>query len=395
MRIINLLLILLCCGVVQAEAVKPVYIGLDAEFGYQGSTSAEAIEQGILIAVEEINKAGGVLNNRPLSLIKRSNHSVPARSIVNIEDLAGNPDVAAVFCGRFSPTVLESLATIHRLQVPLLDPWAAADGIVDNGYQPNYVFRLSLRDNWAMQTMIPYAGVKNTPNFGLLLLNTSWGRSNLQAAEAYVKQHQKYRIVATQWFNWSDESLLESYLSLYHAGAQAIIFVGNASDALKLVQVENSLPAEQRLPIISHWGVTGGEFNGSDLQALDFSVVQTYSFLGKQDTAAIRVLAAAKRLFNVEDARHLASPVGFAHAYDLTHILALAINQAGVLDRTKIRSALEQLKNYRGLIKAYSQPFTAERHDALSPADVFMAKYAADGAIEAVPGIIQKRDSGK
>ncbi len=391
MRIINLLLILLCCGVVQAESVKPVYIGLDAEFDYQGSTSAEAIEQGILIAIEEINKAGGVLNNRPLALIKRSNHAVPARSIVNIEELAANPDVAAVFCGRFSPTVLESLASIHRLQIPLLDPWAAADGIVDNGYKPNYVFRLSLRDNWAMQTMIPYAGIKNTPNLGLLLLNTSWGRSNLQAAEAYVKQHQKYRIVATHWFNWSDESLLESYLALYQAGAQVIILVGNVGDAIKLVHVENSLPESQRLPIISHWGVTGGEFNGSDLQALDFSVVQTYSFFGKQEPAALYVLAAAKRLFNVADARHLASPVGVAHAYDLTHILAQAINRAGGLDRAKIRSALEQVKNYRGLIKTYSQPFTAERHDALSPADVFMAKYAADGAIEPVPKIIRRR----
>jgi len=57
----------------------------------------------------------------------------------------------------------------------MMDPWAAADGIIDNGYHPNYVFRLSLRDNWAMQAMIPYAGVKKAHNIGLLLLNTSWG----------------------------------------------------------------------------------------------------------------------------------------------------------------------------------------------------------------------------
>lgn len=386
--------IILWCGAALAEQPQPVFIGLDAEFGYKGSTSAEAIEQGILIAIEEINKSGGVLNGRPLALLKRPNHSVPARSVANIEELAANPDVAAVFCGRFSPTVLDSLVTIHRLKIPMLDPWAAADGIIDNGYQPNYVFRLSLRDSWAMQTMIPYAGVKNAHNIGLLLLNTSWGRSNQQAAEAYQQLHPEYRIVATHWFNWSDESLLEKYMELYQAGAQAIILAGNSSDAIKLVQAESSLPESQRLPIISHWGVTGGDFGSivsNMLQEVDFSVVQTYSFIDKQDAAAQRVLAAAKRLFNIADARQLASPVGVAHAYDLTHILAKAINRAGVLDRAKIRDALEQVKDYAGLIKTYRQPFTADRHEALSLDNVFMAKYAPDGTIEPVIQAIKRR----
>lgn len=381
------------CGIALAQP-QPVYLGLDAEFGYKGSTSAEAIESGILIAIDEINKAGGVLKGRPLELLKYANHSVPARSVANIEELAANPDVAAVFCGRFSPTVLDSLATIHQRRIPMLDPWGAADGIVDNNYQPNYVFRLSLRDSWAMQAMIPYAGIKNAHNIGLLLLNTSWGRSNQKAAETYRQQHPEYRIVATHWFNWSDESLLEKYMALYQAGAQAIIFVGNADDAVKLIQAESSVPVSQRLPIISHWGITGGDFfnmAGSNLQEVDLSVVQTYSFLGKKDVAAQRVAEAAKRLYNVADVRQLPSPVGIAHAYELTHILAKAINQAGVLDRAKIRDALEHIKSYAGLIKTYRPPFTADRHDALDLKDVFMARYAADGAIEPVPTVSQRR----
>jgi len=62
------------------EPAKPVYIGLDAEFGYKGSTSAEAIERGILIAIEEINKAGGVLNGRPLALLNEP--IIPCRRVV-------------------------------------------------------------------------------------------------------------------------------------------------------------------------------------------------------------------------------------------------------------------------------------------------------------------------
>lgn len=370
-----------------AEEKSPIYIGLDGEFGYKDSTSAEAIKNGILIAIDEINTSGGVLDGRHLALLEKANHSTPARSIANIKEFAANPDVVALFCGRFSPTVLDSLPTIHEQKIPMLNPWSAADAIIDNNYTPNYVFRLSLRDSWAMQTMIPFAGEKKLYKLGLLLLNTSWGRGNLNSAENFVSKNPNFTIKSTQWFNWNDDSLIEKYSAILESGANAIIFVGNPADAVKLIQTENSFPVEKRLPIISHWGITGGnlfELTGESLTNLDFSVIQTYTFLGKSDPKTLKVLAKAKKLFNIDDPRKIESPVGVAHAYDLTHILAKAINLAGSTDRTKIRDALEQVKNYDGLVKHFPQPFTKKQHDALALSDVFMARYAKDGAIERI-----------
>ena len=159
--LLPLLLLLAAVGAVAAEK-KPVYVGLDAELTYAGSTSAQAIRMGMLIAMEEVNQAGGVLGGRPLKLIERDNKSLPARSLANLKELAAQPDLVSVFAGRFSPTVLDTLPLIHELKLPLLDPWASADGIVDNGYTPNYVFRLSLRDSWAMPTMLRHAAKKGT-----------------------------------------------------------------------------------------------------------------------------------------------------------------------------------------------------------------------------------------
>lgn len=373
---------------------KPVSIGLDAEFGYANSTSAEAIRQGILIAIEEINQAGGVLNGRPLALVERANHSVPARSIENIKELAGMPDLVAVFCGRFSPTVLEALPAIHSVGLPLLDPWGAADAIIDNGYTPNYAFRLSLRDSWAIPVMMRHARSKGATQVGMLLLNTSWGRSNLKAAEQYAAGNTGIRITATQWFNWSDTSFMEKYRSLSASGAQAVILVANANEAEIFIKEVASLPAKDRLPIISHWGVTGGklaELAGPALRKVDFSVVQTYSFIGDESEKAKAVVAAAKRLFKAKGPRDVLSPVGVAHAYDLTHILAMAINKAGSTDRKAIRDALEQVGAYAGLIKTYPQPFTPGRHEALSPEDVFMAEFAEDGAIVKIAAPRERR----
>jgi len=381
------------CSAVAAEKM-PVYIGLDAEFGYASSTSAEAIREGILIAIEEINKGGGVLGGRPLKLEERPNHSVPARSIENIKELAAKKDLVATFCGRFSPTVLEALPTIHAEKMILLDPWSAADAIIKNDYNPNYAFRLSLVDSWAMNVMLHHAQQKGIRKVGMLLLNTSWGRGNLKSAEQYAVANPTIKIVGTNWFNWNDKTYIDKYLALQSAGAEAIVLVANANEAIILLKELTALPAGQRLPIISHWGVTGGllaETAGNDLKQTDFSVVQTYSFIDSKRPKAKQVVAIHNRLFKTKGAREIKSPVGVAHAYDLTHLLAMAINKAGSTDRPAVRAAMEKLGPYDGLIKNYKPPFTATRHEALSSEEVFMARYAIDGAIVRIPASAKKR----
>ena len=154
----------------QSDTAKPVYIGLDAEFGLENSTSAQAVERGILIAIDEINGSGGVLGGRPLVLKTTDNRSVTARGIKNLRKLAGIPDLVAVFGARFSPVVVECIPVAHELGLILLAPWSAADEIVDNGRNPNFVFRLSLRDGLAMPIMLRFALTKGSRQVGLLVL---------------------------------------------------------------------------------------------------------------------------------------------------------------------------------------------------------------------------------
>lgn len=374
---------ILACQVWATEP-PPVYIGLDAEFGLDGSTSAQAIERGIRVAIDEINRAGGVLGGRPLALQITDNRSVTARAMKNIETLARIPELVAIFVGRFSPIVLECIDTIHALKVVTLIPWAAADAIVQNGHSPNYIFRLSLQDRLAMPTMFRHALAKGARRVGLLLPNTSWGRSNLQAAQHYMLAHPLPTVVATTWYNWGDRTMRAKYDPLRGAGAEAIIFVANDAEAVILISEAAALPEPQRLPIVSHWGVTGGQFAalvGPALESVDFSVVQTFSFYTAEPTVVARFMTVAQRLFGLSRIAEMASPVGTGHAYDLTHILARAIDLAGTTKREAIRDALEQVRDYRGLVKSFAQPFSPTRHEALDADDVFMARYQHDGSI--------------
>ncbi len=293
-------------------------------------------------------------------------------------------------CGRYSPVVVELLPEIHRLGMPLLDPWAAADAITDNDYSPNYVFRLSLRDSWALQVMLRHAVGLGARKVGILLPNTEWGRSSLRAAEAMIKRDARPQIVDTQWYNWGDpgSTLLDRYRALRQAGAEALVFVGNDREAAILLGEMAGLPKDERLPIVAHWGLTGGQFfahAGPALKLVDLSVVQTFSFIGRNDPLTRRVLSGLKAVTGSDDPRQVVSAVGVAHAYDLVHLLARAIRQAATVDRAAVRNALERLGPYAGLTSQFPAPFTATRHEALNASSLFMARFAADGAIVRLP----------
>jgi branched-chain amino acid transport system substrate-binding protein len=371
-------------GLAVAAEPQPVLLGIDGEFGLENSTSAQAVELGMRAAIAEINAAGGVLGGRPLALVIKDHRSIPARGIRNIQEFARMPGLVAVFGGRFSPVVIEELPTLKATKTLFMAPWSSADAIVDNGMRPNYVYRLSLRDSLAMPRLLQAAHRRGLDNIGLLLTNTSWGRSNAEAAERALAANRGMKIVGTSWYNWRDASLIRNYQQLRAAGAQAIILVANDDEAAMLVREVAALPLAQRLPILSHWGVTGGEFvtqAGPALQQVDFSVIQTFSFWKADPARVQRFLASAARVSKVARIEDIKGPVGAAHAYDLTHILALAVTQAGSTDRRLVRDALEKLPAYRGLVKHYAQPFSATRHEALGAGELLLARYRADGVL--------------
>ncbi len=366
---------------------QKIYIGLNAEFGHITSTSDDAIRQGILIAIDEINRSGGVLGGRKLALITRDNRAVVARAIQNNKELAEMRDLVAVFCGKFSSAVVESLPVIHEHGLILLDPWAANDKVIDNGYDPNYAFRLSLRDSWAIPAMMNYARKQGHTKLGVLLINTSWGRNNLEVIKRYAAENMDMQITEVQWFNYGGKSLLDKYNAVLKSGAQAVILVAIEAEGSELVKEIAGLPPQKRLPVISHWSIAGGDFPalaGPALHKVNLAFVQTFGLHANKSDKAMNVLSTARRLFKIREFSEVKSPAGLAHAYDLTHILALAINKAGSTDRKKIRNALEQVAGYDGLIKFYEHPFTRSNHEALGPDNLFMARYKSDGTIEEI-----------
>ena len=366
---------------------EPVRVGLDAEFGNKTSTADDAIKVGIEIAIDEINQGGGVLGGRPLELVTRDNRGIPARGVDNLKEFAQIKDMTALVTSKFSPVVLAQLEGAHQLKLPLLAAWSAADNIIDHAFKPSYSFRLSLRDGWVMPRLLQEAKSRGYKKVGLLTPNGAWGRSNVKAAEAHGAKHPLPVITKTMGFEWSDTSLENEYLDLLNAGMDALLFVGNEPEVALLINNMTALPRDQWRPILSHWGAAAGDLHalvGDALYDVDLTTVQTFSFIDNPSPKARRVLDAAMKKLNVTQPRQITSPVGVAHGYDLVHLLAKAINKAGSTERSAVRDALEMLDVHDGLIKKYKPPFSRERHEALGPEQLFMARWRKDGTLAPV-----------
>jgi ABC-type branched-subunit amino acid transport system substrate-binding protein len=180
-------------------------------------------------------------------------------------------------------------------------------------------------------------------------------------------------------FNRGQKDLSADMEIVRQSGADVVIMVANAIEGGEIVRGVASM--QKPLPIVSHWGIIGGSFfeeNQEALKKLDLRIFQNVSFSPQRDSQSAALAAHYEKHYN--------EPLGsasfsVAHAYDLVHLLAMAIEKAGSTDRSEVRSELEELPVYRGIVKEYAPAFTAERHDALDGSEFFMGRFAADGSI--------------
>ena len=355
-----------------AQSRDPVKIGLAAAVSGGSAASGEAIKRGITIAMDEINAKGGVLGGRKLELVIRDDEGNPAKGVTIARELVEREKVVAVFGGLHTTVALAQVPVWQELKHPYMGAWAAGTEIAQNGQKPNYVFRVSANDDYADKFLTRYATTvlkKSKP--GLLLENTAWGQSNEAGLTKWLGQ-KSIKPVGIEKFNWGDPDMSPQLLRLKNAGADHIIMVANAPEGAQVVKSRAKIGWDT--PMVAHWGISGGRFAELTGDLSDGVVfLQTHSFFGKQNERGQAVLKALKEKYGVKGPEDVIAPVGTANAYDGMHLVALAIEQAGSTDGSKVRDALESLKaEYQGLIKTYRRPFSPEQHDALTDEDYLM-----------------------
>jgi branched-chain amino acid transport system substrate-binding protein len=359
-------------GPALAQSKEPVKIGLSAAVSGGSAASGEAIKRGIQIAIDEINAKGGVLGGRKLELVIRDDEGNPQKGVTIARELVEREKVAAVFGGLHTTVALAQVPVWQELKTPYMGAWAAGTNITRNGQTPNYVFRVSANDDYVDRFLSRYAiEVLKKGKPGLLLENTPWGQSNEAGLTKWFGE-KGIKAVGVERFNWNDPDMSPQLLRLKSAGADHIVLVANAPEGAQVLRSKAKLGWDTAM--ISHWGISGGRFaelTGDLSEGVTF--LQTYTFFGKQNERGQYVLKMLREKYGVKEPSDVIAPVGTANAYDGLHLVALALDQSGSTEGSKVRDALENLKGeYKGLIKTYKRPFTPEQHDALTDEDYVM-----------------------
>jgi len=366
-------------------------------------SSAVSIEQGLRTALSETNY---LLAGHKV-IIKNLDHrgSTP-RSTKHLEQYIQDSSALALFSGLHSPPLLTNLKFIHQNKILVLDPWAAAAPITRYPSTENWIFRLSIDDSKAGYVITQYAVEKGKVlKPALLLEQTGWGQSNKLTMSAALK---KYNLIPSSisWFNWgiSKERAIAKLQKIKREGADAIFLVANATEGKVIVSAMETLAPKIRLPIYSHWGITGGDFpeviTHNIRKNISLTFIQTkFSFLHPMNKFQEYVFNRARSIFPniINEPKDIKSPTGFIHSYDLTKILISAVNQASinnrltgdiVNDRNVIRTTLENINTpVKGLIKTYIRPFSSynkdnpDAHEALTMDDYVMAYYGQSNEI--------------
>jgi branched-chain amino acid transport system substrate-binding protein len=353
----------------QPAAIK---VGLAAAVSGGSAASGEAIKRGLQIAIDEINARGGLLGGRRLELVVRDDEGNPQKGVTIARDLVEREKVAAVFGGLHTTVALAQVPVWHELATPYVGTWAAGTNITRSGKKPNFVFRVSANDDEVDKYLVRYAAERlKRGKPGLLLENTAWGQSNEAGLTKWFGER-GVKAIGVEKFNWNDPDMSPQLLRLRQGGADVVMLVANAPEGAQVVKSKAKVGWE--VPIVSHWGISGGRFAELTGELSDGVVfVQTYSFFGKQNARGEAVLKALRDKYGVKGPEDVTAPVGTANAYDALHLVALAIAQAKSTEGARVRDALEDLKTeYAGLIKTYTRPFTAEQHDALTERDYIM-----------------------
>jgi branched-chain amino acid transport system substrate-binding protein len=346
-------------------AGEPIKIGVDGPFTGGSSSMGVSMRDGVRMAVDEINKAGGVLG-RPIQLIERDDEAKNERGVQIAQELISKERVAAVVGYINTGVALASQRFFQEAKIPVMNN-VATGSLVTHQFddQPeNYVFRNAAHDSiqapMVVEEAITRRGFKkvailaDSTNYGQL------GRADLEKALSL----KGIKPVAVEKFNIKDVDMTPQLLKAKEAGAEAVLTYGIGPE---LAQIANGMTKlGWKVPMVGSWTLSMANFidnagPGGEGARMPQTFIQEPT-TPKRQSFIVNYL----KTFNPKNSR-IDSPVSAAQGYDSVYLLAAAIKQANSTDGAKIKAALEDLKApVEGVVTTYNKPFNAKDHEAIT-----------------------------
>ena len=312
------------------------------EFGsLTGDNASFGISQnnGIQMAVEEINAMGGVLGKK-IELIVEDNQTKQGETTTIVRKLVSQDHVVALLGEVASSKTLEAAPIAQEAKIPLLATAATNPRVTKTG---DYVFRVCFTDDFQAVVIARFVLEKLKKKKIAFLTDVkqdySVGLTNI--AQDYLTRNGA-TVVKEQSYSSGDKDFRAQLTDLKSANPDVIVITGYYSEA--------SLIAKQARQFgIKATFVGGDGWDGSSLIPVGGKAVEGayfsdhFSVEDKSPTVQDFVAKYKAKYKNVLPDAYAAL------GYDALKLLADAITRAGGTDSAKLKDAIAQTKDFPGV----------------------------------------------
>lgn len=205
----------------------------------------QELQNGLMLAVKEINAAGGIksMGGAKLKVLSADSEGKPELAIKEMERLAGDGAVAVLGCYQSAVTVVAT-QTAEKLKVPFVVSVAVADEITDRGFK--YTFRVQPNAlQMAQQTMshlaeiIKASGAK-VKTIAYLHDDTAFGQSLVGHVDKFAPA-QGFEVVLKVPYSPRSPDLTTEVGKIKAAGADLVIATGYFGDGVRAYKTMKDL----------------------------------------------------------------------------------------------------------------------------------------------------------
>ena len=306
--------------------------GKEAAFG-------QSSHKGTLLAIEEINKAGGVLGKQ-LRLFTEDTRSTQGESASGVRKLISKDGVVAVLGEVASMRSLEAAPICQASKIPMISPSSTNPDVTKTG---DYIFRVCFTDEFQGHILAKFGREKLKLNKVAVLSDAVSAYS--QGLANYFMDHftkMEGQIGVHQKFNGGDKDFRAQLTAIKGANPDGIFVPAYYTDVGLIVVQARQLGINT--PIFGGDGWEAPQLYQIGGDALKNTYYTTHFYYESDEPKVQEFVKNYQARWGGEVPDAMA-----ALGYDSAYVLADAIERAGTTDAAQLRDALAATRDFEGV----------------------------------------------
>jgi len=332
--------LILCCAILvegtasPLSAADPIRVGEFASMTGASASFGQMAHRGTVLAIEEINAAGGVLG-RPLELISEDDQSQAGQPATIVRKLISQDKVVAILGEIASSKSLEAAPICQQEKIPMVSPGSTNPKVTEVG---DYIFRICFIDPFQGVVVSKFAREKGWKK--IAVLTDVKQDYSVGLTEFFIKDFKANggEIVREQKYSSGDKDFKPQLTSIKASQPEAIFVPGYYAEVALIAKQARLLGI--KVPLLGGDGWVGDSLLKVAGKSLDGSFFSSH-FSAADESPKVRNFVEKFRAKFGEAPDDMA-----ALGYDSAMILADAIRRAGTTEPAALRDALAATKDH-------------------------------------------------